>query len=374
MVTLKDQNQATIYTGWATNAAGVNTFAIGLGTFTNPLSLEITNNNNNQTFEIDNITLTQDGIAGVSYYTAQLVSAQDYYPFGTTLPGRTFQDDRFSGYRFTFNGKENDSETYGDGNAYDFGARIYDSRLGRWLSLDPLFSIYPDLSPYCFVGNRPLMAIDPDGKYIYYVNSNGEFRKATRAMVRTMSGSEIYLKYLRSKTTDVYIGVSNFGDNRTASAMAVSNAESDGNNTGITVNGDSRLTISSSVDSEAKNAFSTFKDVDFSKSKGRIIHLVSVSNESLKENDEYTMAEAIYHELKAHIEDKTGNAKKDHDKYGKTATGLYMERLILDGHGNRIPDENGDDLREIVPKNSPAGKMVKQLIQLKQKDEKAKNN
>ena len=48
MVTLKDQNQATIYTGWATNVAGVNTFAMGfLGTFTNPLTLEITNSSNN---------------------------------------------------------------------------------------------------------------------------------------------------------------------------------------------------------------------------------------------------------------------------------------------------------------------------------------
>jgi len=131
MVTLKDQNQATIYTGWATNAAGVNTFAIGLGTFTNPLSLEITNNNNNQTFEIDNITLTQDGIAGVSYYTAQLVSAQDYYPFGTTLPGRTFQDDRFSGYRFTFNGKELDNEVAGAANCIVYEERIYDPRLEK---------------------------------------------------------------------------------------------------------------------------------------------------------------------------------------------------------------------------------------------------
>jgi len=164
MVTLKDQNQATIYSGNSTNGAGLNTLALNLGTFTNPLTLEITNSSNNQTFELDNITLTQDGIAGVSYYTAQLVSAQDYYPFGTTLPGRTFQDDRFSGYRFTFNGKELDKEGMGGGGStYDYGFRIYNAQLGKFLSVDPLTKSYPWYTPYQFAGNMPISAIDLDG-------------------------------------------------------------------------------------------------------------------------------------------------------------------------------------------------------------------
>ena len=41
-------------------------------------------------------------------------------------------------YRFGFNGKENDNEVKGAGNSVDFGARIYDSRLGRWMSVDSL--------------------------------------------------------------------------------------------------------------------------------------------------------------------------------------------------------------------------------------------
>lgn len=48
--------------------------------------------------------------------------------------------------------------------AYDFGARIYDSRLGRWLSTDPLQAKYPSLSPYNFVNNRPIMYVDFDGR------------------------------------------------------------------------------------------------------------------------------------------------------------------------------------------------------------------
>jgi RHS repeat-associated protein len=69
-------------------------------------------------------------------------------------------------YRYGFNGKEKDDEINGNGNSVDFGARIYDSRLGRWLSVDPLVSKYPYLSPFNFVANSPIMFIDPDGKRI----------------------------------------------------------------------------------------------------------------------------------------------------------------------------------------------------------------
>src|SRR5690606_24073676 len=55
--------------------------------------------------------------------------------------------------------------------AYDFGARMYDARLGRWLSVDPLAAKYPNLSPYNFVGNSPILYVDYDGRdYGVYIN------------------------------------------------------------------------------------------------------------------------------------------------------------------------------------------------------------
>jgi RHS repeat-associated protein len=93
-------------------------------------------------------------------YTAEVISATDYSPFGAPLAGRTFSSES---YRFRFNGKENDKEIYGDGNALDFGARIYDSRLGRWLSVDRLTGKHPDESPFIFAGNIPVKFVDFDG-------------------------------------------------------------------------------------------------------------------------------------------------------------------------------------------------------------------
>ena len=84
------------------------------------------------------------------------------------LPGRKYSAG--SGYRYGFNGKEKADEIKGDGNSYDYGARIYDPRLGRWLSTDPLQQKYADLSPYNYCANSPISAKDPDGRVIIFIN------------------------------------------------------------------------------------------------------------------------------------------------------------------------------------------------------------
>ncbi|WP_121356794.1 RHS repeat domain-containing protein [Flavisolibacter nicotianae] len=67
-------------------------------------------------------------------------------------------------YRYGFNGKENDDEVKGvEGSQQDYGMRIYDPRLGRFLSVDPLTFKYPELTPYQFGSNRPIDGIDEDG-------------------------------------------------------------------------------------------------------------------------------------------------------------------------------------------------------------------
>ncbi len=96
----------------------------------------------------------------VDYFNPQVVSAQDYYPFGMLQVGRVSNS---SGYRFGFNGKENDNEVKGEGNQQDYGMRIYDPRLGRFLSEDPLTKKYPFYTPYQFAGNSPVLSIDIDG-------------------------------------------------------------------------------------------------------------------------------------------------------------------------------------------------------------------
>jgi RHS repeat-associated protein len=67
------------------------------------------------------------------------------------------------GYRYGFNGKENDNEVMGEGNFQDYGMRMYNPRISRFFNVDPLTKQYPELTPYQFASNTPIQAIDMDG-------------------------------------------------------------------------------------------------------------------------------------------------------------------------------------------------------------------
>ena len=90
-------------------------------------------------------------------YNAVVISATDYYPFGMSIDSRSYTS---ALYRYGFNGKETDKET----GEQDYGERIYDSRLAKFLSIDPLATKYPELSPYQFASNRPIDGVDLDGR------------------------------------------------------------------------------------------------------------------------------------------------------------------------------------------------------------------
>jgi RHS repeat-associated protein len=92
-----------------------------------------------------------------------VVEAREYYPFGMVMPNRKTPAAGNSAYRYGFNGKENDDEAYGDDNQQDYGMRVYDPRLGRFLSVDPLFRDYPWNSTYAFAENDVIRNVDLDG-------------------------------------------------------------------------------------------------------------------------------------------------------------------------------------------------------------------
>ena len=68
-------------------------------------------------------------------------------------------------YSYGFNGMRKDHELKGDDNSYDFGARMYDPRIGKFFSKDPKTRNYPWQSPYLFAGNSPIINIDVNGEY-----------------------------------------------------------------------------------------------------------------------------------------------------------------------------------------------------------------
>ncbi|MDI9312561.1 MAG: hypothetical protein QM535_20285 [Limnohabitans sp.] len=86
----------------------------------------------------------------------------------------------------------------GCGTHYDFGARYYDSRIGKigW-SKDPLTDKYPYESPYVFAGNNP----------IYFIDKNGEYKVSNAEVLQTYQ--EKYpqiMKYFETKIKDDVLG------------------------------------------------------------------------------------------------------------------------------------------------------------------------
>jgi RHS repeat-associated protein len=120
----------------------------------------------------------------------------NYTTFGSPMPGRQFNA---NAYKYGFNGKENDNEIKGAGNSYDFGARIYDPRLGRFLSVDKLTGEAPMLTPYHFCSNAPVSKVDVDGNWDIEVHAFG-LRKIfgyAILVVKDNDGNEVYRTVVR---------------------------------------------------------------------------------------------------------------------------------------------------------------------------------
>lgn len=93
--------------------------------------------------------------------------------------------------------------------AYDFGARMYDARLGRWLSVDPYKEKYPSFSPYHSFANNPILIIDTEGKYntIYLViakDNQGNAKLTNEDAVAIAAQANEYLKLMGLETRVVF--------------------------------------------------------------------------------------------------------------------------------------------------------------------------
>jgi len=157
---------------------------------------ELTNHLGNVLAVISDRRTPHQNVNNIDYYEADVTSATLYYPFGMEL--KTYAADS-NGYRFGFNGMEKDDDIKGSGNSLDFGARIYDSRLGRWLALDPLMNKYPGWSAYNFAANNPLYFIDGDGRDIiptnWFILYNQGF-EMVQNIVNEIDKNSVFYKYL----------------------------------------------------------------------------------------------------------------------------------------------------------------------------------
>ncbi|MBN2727957.1 MAG: hypothetical protein JXR53_01930 [Bacteroidales bacterium] len=185
---IEDINTRMDQIGWSSTR----THTLGLKYF------ELSNHLGNVQTTISDRKLAVNSGSLLAYYTADVISSQDYYPFGSIMPGRNYNLDE---YRFGFQGQEMDNEIYGNGNALSFKYRVHDPRLGRFFSVDPMAFKYPHESPYSYVGYRPLNTIDPWGMD-KIEDPNGDTQNAGTGYKQTEDKKYLYGEGLKTKVWD----------------------------------------------------------------------------------------------------------------------------------------------------------------------------
>jgi RHS repeat-associated protein len=114
-------------------------------------------------------------------------------------PGRKFVQGN-SKYRYGFNGKEKDNEVKGEGNQQDYGMRIYDPRIGKFLSVDPLTDKYPFYGSYNFAANTPVNAVDVDGMEVSPEKNQNQSEHSEAP--EKMNGSALYVPNEKNEPLD----------------------------------------------------------------------------------------------------------------------------------------------------------------------------
>ncbi len=115
----------------------------------------------------------------VQHTETPVVQRDDYYPFGLTFNG--WQRMGVDENKYLFNGKELQDDL--DLDWYDYGARMYDATIGRFMVQDSFSEKYLSLNPYQYTANNPILFVDINGDSIriakgkkeltYTINSDG---------------------------------------------------------------------------------------------------------------------------------------------------------------------------------------------------------
>lgn len=123
-----------------------------------------------------------------------------------------------------------------------YGGRYYDSKTGRWISVDPKADKYPGWNPYHYALNNPVKYIDPNGQWSAERDANGniiakyEKDDTYENLYKQLNmNSEQFAKWTASQGVELSDDPS--GSSFNITSFVVSNNNYDANSTGSNCHG-----------------------------------------------------------------------------------------------------------------------------------------
>jgi len=135
----------------------------------------------------------------INHKRGPVVEANNYYAFGLEIPGLASKAIGFGGNsdnRYKYNGKELQSKEFSDGSGIDwedYGARMYDPKIGRWMVVDPKMEKMRRWSGYCYGADNPIKYIDLEGLTIGNPNDPAT-KRAQEVLNKTQAGQELWVR------------------------------------------------------------------------------------------------------------------------------------------------------------------------------------
>ena len=289
------------------------------------------------------------------------------YPFGSFMPGRVSSSES---YRYRFNEKEKDPEGMGgSGSTYDYGFRIYNPNIARFLSVDPLAKSYTWYTPYQFAGNKPIWAVDLDGleekivTQTFYDHGLGQiFIQMQNSEKLNAIWNSVNRADLEAKVT-VYYGV-------------MCPSERGGDVGGYTVNLKGMAdyvfhyfvnTSQLQKNSEAKKTYEDYVNL-FATNGLNMKDIISMANSNKPVfgvfldpgSDEKIAAFYFFHELEAHLKNRVNGIKRttrqEHYKFFN-----YKENTaLLNRYPELVAGEKSPSY-DATPSNSRAGEIKEEI-------------